>query len=248
MKYLGQFYLLGFLFLMANSVIAADKPPSYSRQVQPFLARYCLECHSGDKPKGGLNMETYKSLQEGGKSGPVLVPSKPDQSRIVLLPEGKAKPHMPPKKAKQPRPEEVAVLRAWIAAGAKEDKAGPSVTIPDIKPRRLVVAPVAALAYHPNGKILAAAGYREVTILDVAGGEVIGTLPGQVGAVTALAFSGDGRYLAVAGFVPGSAGELRFYPVSPAGLPDPKPVHVLAAHKDSILNMAWAPDNKTLAT
>src|SRR4051812_33193840 len=92
---------------------AAAEPPSYAKQVQPFLARYCLECHAGQEPEGGLNLEPHKSLLTGGDHGPVLTPGKADDSRIVRMVEGKTRPVMPPKKARQPRPEEVVVLRAW---------------------------------------------------------------------------------------------------------------------------------------
>ena len=60
---------------------------------------------------------------KGGKNGrKLLVAGKPDESRIVTTTEGKARPAMPPKKAKaHPNEKETAVLRAWIAAGAKDD-------------------------------------------------------------------------------------------------------------------------------
>src|SRR5579883_396426 len=111
MNSLNRFYLPG-IVLLTIAAGAPAQPPSYSKQVKPFFARYCLECHSADKTKGDLNLETYQGLRAGGKSGPVVVPGKPDESRLVRLAEGKDKPAMPPKKAKQPKPNEVAILRA----------------------------------------------------------------------------------------------------------------------------------------
>jgi len=43
------------------------------------------------------DMTTFKALLEGGKSGPVIVPGKPEESLLVLQAEGKQKPFMPPK-------------------------------------------------------------------------------------------------------------------------------------------------------
>src|SRR5690349_17241544 len=83
----------------------AEQPPSYARQVRPFLARYCLSCHNATKLEGGLDLESYKTLREGGAHGEVVVPGKADDSRLVLMVEGKRKPTMPPKKATQPKPE-----------------------------------------------------------------------------------------------------------------------------------------------
>src|SRR5438128_2353805 len=119
------------------------QPPSYSRQVRPFLAKYCLECHSADKAKGGLCLESFESLTKGGDHGPVVVPGKPDASRLVLMVEGKEKLAMPPKTAKQPSADERGVLRAWVAAGAKVDAATVAVKLPDIKPRVPAPVPVA---------------------------------------------------------------------------------------------------------
>jgi hypothetical protein len=241
--------LLPVWFLVAiTGTASAQQPPSYARQVKPFLARYCLECHSADTAKGGLNLETYQGLKEGANSGEVLVAGKPDESRLVQLIEGKADLKMPPKKAKQPKPEEVALIRAWIAAGARDDTATLKVTIPDIKPRVPATAPVAALAYRPDGKVLVAGGHKEVILLDVSSGDVLGKLSGQAGKVTALAFSPDGQRLAVASGTAVTLGELRLYALPPGGLPEAKPDLVIAAHKDLILNLAFSPDGKSLAT
>jgi len=139
---------------LATPAPAQDKP-SYAKHVRPFLAKYCLECHNAKTAKLGLNLETVKSIIEGGDASPVLEVGKPDASRIVLLVEGKDKPAMPPKEAKfHPKKEEIGVLRAWIAAGAKDDSAEIKVAIPDIKPRKLMPAPVRTLAYHPNAPLL----------------------------------------------------------------------------------------------
>lgn len=237
-----------FVALISTSFTSAQQPPGYAKQVKPFLAKYCLECHSSDKPKGGLDMTAYKTLLQGGDNGPVFVPGKPEGSRIVQMVEGKDKNVMPPKKAKQPSNEERAVLRNWIAAGAKDDSTSVKITLPAIKPRLAPAAPVAAVAYHPNGKILAAAGNQEVRLIEVTKGELVGSLTGQTGLVTALAFSRDGKYLAAASGSTGSVGEVRFYNVPASGLPDSKPLLLLAGHRDLILDLAWSPDSKTLAS
>src|SRR5579872_5176870 len=99
---------LSFLAVLALAPAAdarAAAPPSYARDVRPFFARYCIECHSGTEPDGELNLETYKGLVAGGTHGPVLAPGKPDDSRMVRMVEGKKGPRMPPKKARQPKPQ-----------------------------------------------------------------------------------------------------------------------------------------------
>ncbi len=232
--------------LLAHDSVSAQQPPSYAKQVRPFVAKYCLECHNASQAKGELVLETFKALQEGGKSGPVVAAGKPDESLLVLLAEGKQKPTMPPKDAKKPKPEEVAVLRAWVAAGAKDDSAGVTVVLPPIQPRVPTNAPVSALAYRPDGKLLAAGGHGEVTLLSVAEGDVVSKLEGQTARVTALAFSRDGRRLAVASGTTGSAGEVRLYAVPAEGTPAAG--HVLKAHADIVYDLTFSPDGKLLAT
>ena len=239
--------LLPFL-LVATAPVAAAEAPSYARQVKPFLARYCSECHSGEHPKAGLNLESYKTLMAGSRHGPVVVAGKPDDSQLVLSVEAQAGSPMPPKRARQPTREEKGLLRAWVAAGAKDDSAGTAAVIPDIRPSVPALAPVAALAYRPDGKLLAAGTHREALLLDVATGDVVARLTGQLAQVTALAFSADGRRLAVASGTPGSAGEVRLYALPGDGPPGPQPERVLRGHADIIYALAFRPDGQVLAT
>src|SRR5262245_59199065 len=208
----GYTILLSALFLVTTPPAPAQEAPSFAKQVRPFFARYCVECHTAQDPDGGLSLDSYKGLVAGGDNGAVLVAGKPNESRIVLMVEGKVSPKMPPKRAKQhPKADEVPVLRAWIAAGARDDTSAVGVLLPSIRARRKLAAPVAALAYDPENTTLAAGGQGEVLLVDAKNGEMRGRLPGQNRKVTALAFSGSGRLLAVASGDVGTAGEARLY-------------------------------------
>ncbi len=230
--------------LISVSPTASAVAPTYNADIKPFVARYCLECHNHEEPKGGLNLETYQALLEGGKKGPVLTPGKADASRIVRLVEHKDKPFMPPKKAKQPRPEEIAALRAWIDAGAKEDGAT-RITVPNIRPKAPVAPPVAALAYHPVGQILAAGGRGTVYLFATANGDLHGKLEGLHPQVTALAFTHDGKHLAVASSAMGEAHDVRLYKVNGGFATNGG---VVNTHADVIQDLAFSPDGKILAS
>src|SRR5947209_7312708 len=133
--------IVAFAFLAPS--LQAQQAPSYAKQVRPFLTKYCLECHNARAMKGGLSLETYKSIMEGSDRGPIVKAGKPNASLMVLVCEGKEKPFMPPAKAKfKPTKDEVAILRAWIAAGARDDGTSVKVVLPAIKPRNLVLPPV----------------------------------------------------------------------------------------------------------
>jgi WD40 repeat protein len=235
--------------LLITPFLRAQAPsPSYSKQVLPILTKYCSECHNANKLKGGLNLESYQSFQQGGDHGPVAVAGKPDESRLVRLLEGKDKPAMPPKKAKQPPPEAIALIRAWVAAGAKDDLATGKITLPTIRPRGPAVPPITALAYRPDGKLLAAGGQHDVFLIDSANGAVTGKLLGFKGRITALAFGHQSSYLAVSSGEPSTTGEIRLYPLTSVGMPDAQAVRTWPAHGDFIYNLAWSPDDKILAT
>ena len=92
-----------------------------------FQAR-CVRCHGGMQREGGLDLRTVASRLKGGKSGPGLVPGKPEESLIY---KRIANGTMPPDRMAKdlavelPTEAETAKVRAWIAAGAPEPAAVP---------------------------------------------------------------------------------------------------------------------------
>src|SRR5436309_3099176 len=90
---------------------------TFYQDVVPVLKAHCLGCHSGDRPKGRLDMSTLEGLKTGGKHGTPFVPGKPEESLLYLLVTGAKKPSMPPEKEMPLREEEIARLRAWILSG-----------------------------------------------------------------------------------------------------------------------------------
>jgi len=91
--------------------------PAYSAQVETIFRAKCLTCHSGAAKMGGLVLETYDSLLKGGGHGPVIVPGKSSESRLLQMLEGRVQPRMP--FGGDPLPAtDIATLKAWIDAGA----------------------------------------------------------------------------------------------------------------------------------
>src|ERR671924_403584 len=103
MRYLYHLHLYGIAMatcaagLSAAAIARADEQtaPRFSKDIKPFLAKYCMECHNHDDADSNYVVESYESLLKGGDRGAALVPGKPDESRLVLQLEGKAKPNMP---------------------------------------------------------------------------------------------------------------------------------------------------------
>ena len=88
--------------------------------VAPTFQMRCVTCHGKRKQEGGLDLRTQASRLKGGKSGPALIPGKPEESLII---KRIAAGEMPPPKllfeafVRPPSSEEVETLKAWIAAG-----------------------------------------------------------------------------------------------------------------------------------
>lgn len=89
---------------------------AFRDRVASVLRHHCLRCHQGIKPKGGLDLATAKGLLAGADGNPVVVPHKPDESRLIDVVSGE-KPEMP-KNGKPLSSQEIQALRDWIATGA----------------------------------------------------------------------------------------------------------------------------------
>jgi hypothetical protein len=105
--------------LTARPSLAADAP-SYTKDVKPFLAKYCVECHNDTKAKAGVILDSYAALTKPTRRGPAVTPNKPEKSRLVATLTGSGK-QMPPRKSTQPKASEIDMIKAWITAGAKDD-------------------------------------------------------------------------------------------------------------------------------
>jgi mono/diheme cytochrome c family protein len=124
-------YLLG-LFACAASAQAADAPAF--AEVRAIFAAKCLACHGNDPQdlKGDFDLRTRETAVKGGESGePAIVPSQPDKSplyRAVTWEDDALQ--MPPKENDRLSVEQIAVIRRWIAAGAKWDDSAAIATRP----------------------------------------------------------------------------------------------------------------------
>jgi hypothetical protein len=105
------------------------------------------------------------------------------------------------------------------------------------------LAPSAAVAFSPDGKLLAAGNYGQVTIWDVAEVKPVKVLTNVLGAVNDVRFSPDGTLLAVAGGQPAGKGDLRLYQVA-----DWKLLAVMRDHEDVVFSVAFHPRGKQLAS
>lgn len=98
----------------------ANADTFYAKTIHPIFDANCVACHGAGKSKGGLRLDSYDELMKGGKDGPVIVPSDTTHSLLlerITLPPDNAK-AMPADGRPPLKPEEIAILRAWVEAGA----------------------------------------------------------------------------------------------------------------------------------
>src|SRR5580692_6888278 len=87
----------------------------YAKRVTAILQANCLKCHD-ETARGGLQLDSYSLIRKGGQDGQVIVPGDPDASLLIQAIRRTGDLKMPPKYALKDT--EVAVLEAWVKAGA----------------------------------------------------------------------------------------------------------------------------------
>jgi mono/diheme cytochrome c family protein len=99
---------------------------TYTNDIKAILDASCVKCHSGDKPKARLKLDTLEGALKGTKDGPILKAGDSASSLIVKITAHLTADHdswMPPlnNKAgiKPLTPDQIGLIRAWIDQGAK---------------------------------------------------------------------------------------------------------------------------------
>lgn len=110
------------LTLLASSAMAAQ-PIGFNKDIRPILADACFHCHGPDPGtrKAGLRLDTeagFFTAKEGEQ--PTVIKNKPEISslfqRLITKDEDDLMP--PPESHKTLKPEQIALIKEWIAQGA----------------------------------------------------------------------------------------------------------------------------------
>lgn len=113
-----QLILAAVLILAAAGPAAADEP-DLAKQARAVFKTHCYRCHGENGAiEGGLNYIADLSKLVARKK---VVPGKPDASRLFKRMDEGTMP--PPEEKPRPSPDEIAIIRKWIAAGAPGSEA-----------------------------------------------------------------------------------------------------------------------------
>ncbi len=113
-------HFLVLTLLTAPALMAAPEPVAgadfFETEIRPILAENCYSCHTQTK-LGGLRMDSKQALLEGGKSGPVVMPGKPEESLLIKVIRHEIPDMKMPMGGKLPEAQ-IAALAKWVEMGA----------------------------------------------------------------------------------------------------------------------------------
>ena len=123
---------LGLAISAAAQDAAATMPPAstkqgvtYATDIKTILDASCVKCHSGDKPKARLKLDSLEGALKGSKDGPILKAGDSANSFVVKAIAHLTGDHdawMPPLNnragIKPLTPDQIGLIRAWIDQGA----------------------------------------------------------------------------------------------------------------------------------
>jgi mono/diheme cytochrome c family protein len=115
-------------FLVGSAGLRSAESPDYETEIRPIIKEHCTHCHGEEeKPKGGVDLRLRRFMDGKTEDGsPVLTPGDPEKSALwTLTRDGEM-----PKKGKKMPEHQLALLAAWIKAGAKISEAEPAGPLP----------------------------------------------------------------------------------------------------------------------
>ena len=130
---LASLWCAGMLGLCALALADSNSAPDYATEIAPVFQQKCLSCHSKTTRMGGLVMDSYEAVIQGGDHGSMIVPGKSQASLMVKMLEGKVQPLMPFGADPLP-PATIALIKAWIDAGAEGAAASTAAPSQPVKP------------------------------------------------------------------------------------------------------------------
>jgi hypothetical protein len=116
------------LTLLAAGGVASAAPATieFNRDIRPILSENCFYCH-GQDPKhreADLRLDDFAEATRDLGGYAAIAPGKPDASEVLkrLTSHDRDEVMPPPKANKHVKPEEIALLRRWIAEGANYER------------------------------------------------------------------------------------------------------------------------------
>ncbi|UUO09148.1 PSD1 and planctomycete cytochrome C domain-containing protein [Blastopirellula sp. J2-11] len=154
--YLRVLIAFGALSIFVGALDAAEKSEAidFAHQIVPILRKNCSTCHAAGKAEGGFSINDRTSFLDDG----MAIPGDIDGSYFLeLIVSDDPEMQMPPKDRPRVSPEEIALLRQWVAADMPWEAGftfGDKFYEPPLLPRRPELPPVVAGRDNPIDRII----------------------------------------------------------------------------------------------
>lgn len=236
----------------SEGVSQANEPTSFRQQVAPILLENCLACHGPKRAEGGYRLDTFESLLKAGDSGLPLIGNADLEANELLrrLNTPESSERMPAESESLP-PEQIDLVRKWIAEGALFDgenrndplfKVIPPVNYPASSISYASPAPITAMVFSLDGSQLLVGGHHEILVWNTIDGTLAKRIPNAGQRTYALAWNSDGSLLAAGGGTPGKLGEVRLIDWASGQV-----LKTIARSPDVVLDIAFRPNKNELA-
>ncbi|MCA8983935.1 MAG: PSD1 domain-containing protein [Planctomycetaceae bacterium] len=124
-RVLQLFLGLGTLLILAPAgglslPVQAGESHSFSRDIQPLLAKHCVLCHGPDDDSAGLRLDQHDRALAVLESGQrAIVPGQPEASALLQRVSATDPAVRMPPEGDPLTPREIEMLREWIRGGAR---------------------------------------------------------------------------------------------------------------------------------
>jgi hypothetical protein len=114
-----QHLLASVVFVLCSGVVCAQ-PADLEKRARAILEAHCFKCHShqAGKSSGDLMLDTRAMMLKGGDHGAALTPGSPGQSLLIKSITHEDPDLKMPRKAPKLSAADIALLTAWVKAGA----------------------------------------------------------------------------------------------------------------------------------
>jgi mono/diheme cytochrome c family protein len=114
---------LGVLVCAITTPAAEPTPIDFTRDVRPILSENCFHCHGPDaaERQADLRLDIWQNAGDILGAEHVITPGKPDDSEFIarITSDDEAMRMPPADSGKSLTPEQIEILRRWIAGGAE---------------------------------------------------------------------------------------------------------------------------------
>ncbi|HCN76368.1 MAG TPA: hypothetical protein DIT13_04130, partial [Verrucomicrobiales bacterium] len=118
-----QLFVLSALLCTPSPAATPAQIEFFEARIRPVLAQECYECHSeSGKRKGGLLLDSRPGWQEGGDSGPAIVPGDAASSLLIQSIRHAHSDLQMPKNGAKLDVNIIADFERWITEGAPDPR------------------------------------------------------------------------------------------------------------------------------